>query len=399
MIAMRRERGLRQILHIDMDAFFASVEQLDDPSLRGRPVLVGGASRRGVVAAASYEARPYGARSAMPMAEAIRRCPDAIIIPPRHDRYAQVSRRVFAIFERYTPLVEGLSLDEAFLDVTASRSLFGDGKAIAQRIKDDVIGEIGLTASAGVAPCKFAAKVASDLEKPDGLVVVPEDGVAAFLAPLPLERMWGVGPRASERLRRAGLATIGDLARAGAGRLEAFLGGSSAAHIGALARGEDDRPVEPGRAAKSIGAEETFDVDIHELRALERRLLYLSGRVARRLFKARLAGRSVMVKVKYADFILTTRRATFPKPIADTDSIYGAACTLLGRVVLAGRAARLIGVAVGHLAEQLPLEELSLFPEASQRRRRLEEVVAKVAERFGGKGITRAALLEDEPGG
>ncbi|HEY8078028.1 MAG TPA: DNA polymerase IV, partial [Labilithrix sp.] len=182
---------MRQILHVDMDAFFASVEQHDDPSLVGKPVLVGGAARRGVVAAASYEARKFGARSAMPMAEALRRCPSAIVVSPRRGRYEEVSEQVFAIFERYTPLVEGLSIDEAFLDVTGSRSLFGDGTAIARAIKDDVKRDTGLTASAGVAPCKFAAKIASDLRKPDGLVVVPPDDVAGFLAPLPLERMWG----------------------------------------------------------------------------------------------------------------------------------------------------------------------------------------------------------------
>jgi DNA polymerase-4 len=380
-----------------MDAFFASVEQRDDPSLRGRPVLVGGAGKRGVVAAASYEARPFGARSAMPMGAALRLCPSAVIVPPRHARYAEVSHDVFTIFHRFTPLVEGLSLDEAFLDVTASRSLFGDGVTIAQRIKDEVKRETGLTASAGVAPCKFAAKVASDLQKPDGLVIVPPSGVAEFLAPLPLERMWGVGPRASERLRAAGFATIGDLARARPSRLEDLLGNALGAHVLALAQGDDDRPVEPGRAAKSVGAEETFDEDLRDRRALEVKLLELSGRVARRLLKAGIAGMVVVVKVKYADFSLQSRRATLPSAVMDTDSIYISAKSLLDRFALSGRAVRLLGVAVVKLAEDLPPEELSLFPDASQqRRRKLEEVVAKVADRFGDRGLTRAALLEDD---
>ncbi|WP_433934472.1 DNA polymerase IV [Sorangium cellulosum] len=383
---------MRQILHIDMDAFFASVEQLDDPSLRGRPVLVGGASRRGVVAAASYEARPSGARSAMPMAEAIRRCPQAVVVPVRHARYAEVSAQVFAIFRRFTPLVEGLSLDEAFLDVTASRSLFGDGEAIAARIKRAIQGEIGLTASAGVAPCKFAAKIASDLRKPDGLVVVPDD-VAAFLAPLPLERMWGVGPRAAERLRGAGLATIGDLARCPAPRLHELLGPAWGEHVRLLAAGIDEREVVPGRAAESIGAEETVEEDLLGRAPIERWLLELSARVARRLLKAGLSCRAVAVKLKYSDFTLRTRQTKLGEPVADTDSIYACAKGLLSRFDLS-RPVRLVGIAAGDLTRQTESPTLSLFPVASERRRRLEGVVADVAERFGGKGITRAALLE-----
>jgi len=207
-----------------MDAFFASVEQLDNPDLRGKPVLVGARSRRGVVTAASYEARPTGVGSAMSMVEALRRCPEAIVVPPRRARYSELSGKVFEVFRRYTPLVEGLSVDEAFLDVTGSRALFGDGPEIARRIKQDVLSEIGLTGSAGVAPNKFVAKIASDLEKPDGLTVVPPDGASAFLAPLPLERMWRVGPKARVKLRAAGMQTIGDLARADTHTLEQLLG-------------------------------------------------------------------------------------------------------------------------------------------------------------------------------
>ncbi|HWL86674.1 MAG TPA: DNA polymerase IV, partial [Polyangiaceae bacterium] len=249
----------RSIVHVDMDAFYASVEIRDAPALRGKPVLVGGAKRRGVVLAASYEARVFGAHSAMPMAEAMRLCPQATVVPPRHERYAEVSRKVFAIFERYTPLVEGLSMDEAFLDVTESRSLFGDGAAIARAIKSDVSKELGLTASAGVATSKFVAKVASDLKKPDGLVVVPEDreGVAAFLAPLAIERMWGVGPKTSPRLRALGICTLGDLASCDERVLDDMLG-SWGRHVRELARGIDPREVEPDRAAKSVGAEETY---------------------------------------------------------------------------------------------------------------------------------------------
>ncbi len=257
---------MREILHIDMDAFFASVEQLDDPSLRGEPVLVGGAERRGVVAAASYEARPFGIHSAMPMAEALRRCRHAIVVPPRRHRYEEVSASIFAVFRRFTPLVEGLSVDEAFLDVTASRGLFGDGEAIARRIRQAIRAETGLTASAGVAPSKFVAKIASDFDKPDGLVVVRPEEVRAFLDPLPIERMWGVGPKAAARLHGLGYVTLRDLAEADVRRLEATLG-SWGGEVARLARGEDEREVVSEREAKSIGAEETYDEDSDEPRA------------------------------------------------------------------------------------------------------------------------------------
>ncbi len=386
----QHEPPARQILHVDMDAFFASVEQRDDPSLRGKAVLVGGASRRGVVAAASYEARKFGVHSAMSMAEALRRCPHAICIPGHHARYSEVSEQVFDIFGRYTPLVEGLSVDEAFLDVTACRSLFGDGAAIARRIKDDIRAEVGITASAGVAESKFAAKVASDLQKPDGLVVVPPGGVALFLAPLPIERMWGVGPKAAEKLRAAGLTRIGDLASAPMLALTRVLGASWGEHVRALARGEDAREVEPGRSAVSIGAEETFEDDLVERVDLERRILSQAGRVAARLHQAGTAARIVVLKVKYSDFTLVTRRATLPEAVADTDSIYRAACALLERVER--RPVRLTGVSVSGLGPGGPV----LFPdERAERGKTLEGVMARLTERYGARTLTRAALLDD----
>src|SRR5258708_14474658 len=230
-----------------MDAFYASVEQRDDPALRGKPVIVGGSARRGVVLAASYEVRPFGVRSAMPMAQALRLAPRAIVVAPHFDRYTEASAAVFAIFRRYTPLVEPLSLDEAFLDVTGSQALFGDGVAIARAIKQAVRTELGLTPSAGVAPCKFAPKIASDLQKPDGLVVVAPGGVAEFLRPLPIERLWGVGPKTSPPMRALGYETIGDLARAGEDALERVMG-SWGAHVARLARGDDERDVDPAGA-------------------------------------------------------------------------------------------------------------------------------------------------------
>lgn len=382
----------RTILHIDMDAFFASVEQLDDPALRGVPLLVGGAPPRGVVAAASYEARPFGCRSAMPMTEALRRCPHARVVPPRHDRYVEVSRRIFAIFHRYTPAVEKLSVDEAFLDVTGSRSLFGAGEAIARRIKAEVRAELDLPASAGVAPSKFVAKIASDLDKPDGLVVVPAADVEAFLAPLPLERMWGVGPRAAEKLRSVGYRSLGDLARARPRDLERLLG-SWGGRVHALARGEDDRAVVPHAPAKSVGAEETFARDLTRRADLERELLAQADRVAARLATSGLCGRLIAVKVKYADFAVRSRQEHLAHPVADTDSIYETARELLGRFEGLERGVRLTGVAVGDLHPGPPPPRL--FPEPrAERRQRLEDAVRTVRDRFGRQGITRATLVK-----
>jgi DNA polymerase-4 len=383
---------LRTILHVDMDAFYASVEQRDDPKLRGKPVIVGGRSRRGVVLAASYEVRPFGVRSAMPMAEALRRAPHAIVVPPRREAYELASAEVFAIFRRYTPLVEPLSLDEAFLDVTASHALFGDGAAIARAIKHDVRAEQRLTASAGVAPCKFAAKVASDLEKPDGLVVVLPGSVAGFLAPLPVERMWGIGPKTAPSMRALGYATLGDLANAGEKVLERTLG-RWGLHVARLARGDDDRDVDPHGQARSIGAEETYEQDLRGAEAIGRTLLEHATRVARRLVREGLSARTVAIKIKYADFTIRTRRVTLPSPAEDTDAIHAAALALLARVPLENRRVRLTGVSVSGLLQGAG--EPTLFPdEASAKRRKVEEVAARIADRFGDeRAVTRATLL------
>jgi DNA polymerase-4 len=384
--------GGRSILHIDMDAFYASVEQRDAPELRGKPVLVGGSARRGVVVAASYESRPFGARSAMPMAQALRLCPHAIVVPPRHARYAEVSVQVFAIFERYTPLVEGLSLDEAFLDVSASHALFGSAEQIARRIKGDVRRELELTASIGLASCKFAAKIASDLGKPDGLLIVPDD-VAGFLAPLPLERMWGVGPKAAVRLRDDGLRTIGDLAQASEERLRGLLG-SWGAEVQLLAQGIDPRAVVPDRDARSIGSEQTFERDLRRTADLERQLLKHAQEVARRLTRQKLFARVVRIKVKYADFELRTRQRQLREPVMDTDSIYGAARELLRELPANRKGIRLVGVAVAELSDGPG--QPTLFPDAQdERRRRLQQVAVQLGERFGSAGVTRAALLDD----
>jgi DNA polymerase-4 len=346
-----------------------------------------------VVAAASYAARKFGVHSAMPMAEALRRCPHAIVIPPNRDRYVEVSAQVFEVFAAYTPLVEGLSIDEAFLDVTASQSLFGDGPTIARAIKDDIKRVTGLTASAGVATSKFAAKIASDLEKPDGLVVVPED-VAAFLAPLPVERMWGIGPKTAPTLRQLGYRTLGDLARADPSALERVLGtwGLEACR---LARGDDPRDVVPNREAKSISAECTYDVDLTSREAIARTLLGHAAKVAERLTAESLVAGAVIVKLKYADFTLLTRRKTLAEPASDTTTLYETAAELLKRFPLTSARVRLTGLAAQDIISAEPVQA-ALFPDrASARRRELESVLLGAKDRFGGQPITFATLLED----
>jgi len=382
-----------------MDAFYASVEQRDDPSLRGRPVVVGGRSMRSVVCTASYEARPFGVRSAMPMAEAMRRCPSAIIVPPRMSHYAAVSAELMEILSRYTPLVEALSLDEAFLDVTASRALFGSGEEIAAKIRADIARETRLTASAGVATNKFIAKVASDQRKPDGITVVAPGEEATFLAPLPIERMWGVGPKAAEKLRNIGLRTLGDLANASPKRLSSVVGSSWGEAICDLARGIDPRQVVPGREAISIGAEETYETDLSTREQIELALLSHANRVAKRLTATRQAARTITLKVKLPDFTLITRRVTLPEPLADTTSIHRAACELLRKLGPSAPRVRLTGISASNLVREEE-EQATLFPDAAaNKRRQLEKTLLDVRERFGDSAVRPAGLAGDLPRG
>jgi DNA polymerase-4 len=390
----------RTILHLDLDAFYASVEQLDDPSLRGRPVIVGGPSRRGVVCAASYEARRFGVRSAMPTARARRLCPDGVFLPPRFDRYSALSERVFGVYRRYTPLVEPLSLDEAFLDVTRSRALHGGGEEIARAIKASVRGECGLAVSAGVADVKLAAKIATDLGKPDGLVVVPPGGTAGFLAPLPVSRLWGVGKVTEEALRRIGVATIGDLARTPEVALASAIGATHAKGLRALAQGDDPRDVVSDEAAKSIGAEETFGDDLVGEAALLPELLAQAARVGRRLRAAGLAGHVVTLKVKYSDFSVVTRRVTLERPTDGDRAVFETARGLLARVDLAPPI-RLTGISVSGFAADGERGQLDLFgdPAAApapedDRRRALDAAVDALSERFGTGAVVPADLAD-----
>ncbi len=393
------------ILHLDLDAFYASVEQLDDPGLRGRPVIVGGTSGRGVVCAASYEARRFGVRSAMPTVEARRRCPEGVFLPPRFERYGELSRAVFAVYRRYTPLVEPLSLDEAFLDVTGSRALHGEPEPIARKVKSEVREGTGLTVSAGVADCKMAAKIASDLGKPDGLVVVPPGTTAAFLTPLPVSRIWGVGKVTEQALRALGIGTIGELARFPEQVLaERF--GTQGAHMRALARGDDPRPVVPDEEARSIGAEDTFERDLAGEDALLPQLLDQCVRVARRLREAALRGRVVTLKVKYADFEQLTRRSTLPRPTDDAREIYRSIREDLARAGL-DRPVRLTGVTVsGFAAGEAEPDQMGLFGEDpagrqgddQARRAALNAAIDALADRFGEGAVKPATLAEREPG-
>jgi DNA polymerase-4 len=388
--------GRRAIIHLDLDAFYASVEQLDRPELRGRPVIVAGPSRRGVVCAASYEARRFGVRSAMPTTRAHRLCPEGVFLAPRFDRYHELSDRVFAIFRSVTPLVEPLSLDEAFLDVTASAALHGSGAEIARALKRRVKDETGLTVSAGVADVKLAAKIASDLGKPDGLVVVPPGAVAEFLSPLPVGRLWGVGKVTEAALRELRCATIGDLARAPPALVASRLG-RHGAELQALARGDDPREVIADEEARSVGAEETFEEDVTGADALLAHVLEQSERVARRLREHGLAGRTVTLKVKYADFTQVTRRTTLAAPTADGKAIYDAARAQLARVDL-DAPVRLSGVTVSSFDAPAPARQLGLFdaPPADPRREALNAAVDRLSRRFGAGAVRPATLAGRE---
>ena len=377
----------RAILHVDMDAFYASVEQRDDPRLRGKPVAVGGALRRGVVCAASYEARPFGVRSAMPMARALRLCPQLLVVPPDFAKYSKVSDQIFEIFNAFTPEVEGLSLDEAFLDVTRSQVLLGTPLQQARGIKNRVRKETQLTASVGIAEVKFAAKIASDLGKPDGLVEVPVGQVREFLAPLPASRLWGVGPKTNDELQRLGLRKIGDVARADRVYLEARLG-SLGPWLHDLANGIDLREVEPDTQAKSVGAEETFADDLEG----EELLPFIheqSLRVGARLRRAGVRARSVHLKVKYADFRIQTRQETLPLPTDDGGEIYRIAARLLTK--MEARPIRLTGVHAGDLGDEVA--QLGLFDQGRKKRDRLNQSLDAIAEKFGDGAVLPADLL------
>jgi DNA polymerase-4 len=382
---------MRTILHVDLDAFFAAVEQRDRPELRGKPVIVGGAGAggRGVVSAASYEARKFGVHSAMPIRTASRLCPDAVFLPVDGRKYQAVSRKVMAILRRFTPLVEPISIDEAFLDVTGSQALFGDGGTIARRIKAAIREEIGLTASVGVATTKLVAKIASDLRKPDGLVVVPPGEEAEFLAPLPITRLWGVGAPTAAALRDYGVATIGDLAKLPRETLERRFGKIGAALAGRAWGLDADQVTDPADA-KSVGHEHTFDVDTSDREVIERTLLAMADGVSSRLRASGVKAGTVSVKIRDSSFRTITRQRTLPEPTDLTEPIWKAAVDLATPEVR-GIKVRLVGVTASNLGSP---DQLSLFERSDGgRRRRVVDAVDDIHRRFGDRSLTRARLI------
>lgn len=384
------------ILHVDMDAFYASVEQRDAPELRGKPVIVGGVGNRGVVCAASYEARPFGVHSAMPIATARRLCPHAVFLPVRIKHYAMVGRQIREILRSFTPLVEPLSLDEAFLDVHGCEGLFGPAAAIARRIKDRIKAETGLTASVGVAPNKFLAKLASDLRKSDGLVIVPADGVADFLAPLPVGRIWGVGAKAEKRLHALGIRTVGQLA-AFPEQVLADHFGAMGRHVWQLAHGQDDRAVVPDREAKSISTETTFAQDIGDREALRAWLLDLTDHLASRLRRADLRARTIEVKMRSSDFRTRHRARALEQATNRTDAIWQAAAAIFDRGLTDDiLPARLLGVGASRLTREA-VAQGDLF-DAGQRQRQeaLDQTIDSIRGQFGGAAIQRGSLLGRE---
>ena len=381
----------RTILHADMDAFYASVEQRDDPALRGKPVAVGGKPPRGVVAAASYEARRYGVCSAQPMAHAIRDCPQLIVLRPRISYYSEISREIKAIFRSYSPLVEPLSLDEAFVDLTGTERLHGPASTVARQIKDRVRDQLQLVVSVGVGPSKFIAKLASDLGKPDGLLLVEPQDVRQFLDPLGVNRLWGVGRVMQQKLHGLGISTIGQLARLSQDFLTQKFG-SHGEHLWCLANGIDPREVVTGGIPKSIGHEDTFAEDLRDEQRLREIINGQADQVARRLRKQQLVARVVVLKVKTQDFKTRTRRKTLPRPTSDGSTLGEQACELLARVLPTIGPIRLTGVSATQLESAAAPRQLSLDEPTHQRTDRLGEAIDKIADRFGGDAISRGQV-------
>ena len=383
----------RNILHVDMDAFYASVEQRDNPSLRGKPLVVGGGNNRGVVAAASYEAREYGIRSAMPMRDALRRCPDLLRVAPRIGYYKSVSDKIFAIFREFTPLVEGLSLDEAFLDVTDSLALFGSDIEIAKEIKKRVVDTTALTASVGVAPNKLVAKIASDLDKPDGLVIVSAEEIRSILDPLPVRVIPGIGRQTLARLSEKHIETVADLRLAPDRDLEPIFG-RFAQKTRDRASGIDSRSVVPSRPEKLISAEETFDADLTETNAMDRQLMRLTERTASRLRSKELVAGTVQVKIRQADFTTFTRQRALRPPGNSTNQIFEMVRVLLRQWLSEhpGARIRLLGVGGSDLsaADQCDLFADDTLLASSP----LDETVDKIRDRFGKSSVNRARTLD-----
>lgn len=386
----------RTILHVDMDAFFAAVEQRDHPEFRGKPVIVGsdpkGGKGRGIVATCSYEARKFGVHSAQPISQAWRCCPHGIYVQPGMGKYVRVSERIMSILMEFSDQVEQVSIDEAFLDVTGCRRLLGTGVEIARRIKERIHQDQHLTASVGVAANKFVAKVASDLDKPDGLVVVAPGRESEFLAPLPIRRLWGVGAKTEAMLAGMGVKLIGEIAALDRAVLARRLG-NAGEHLWQLAHGTDDRPVLPEEGYKSIGHETTFERDTPDHRILHDTLLELTEKMTRRLRANGSRGRTITVKLRDADFSTVTRRETLQKASDTTERIFPVAWNLLQSLLRPGKLARLVGVYASNLVSGEEEGQLELFARAHGKERSLAKALDSITLRYGDEAITRAALV------
>ena len=379
-------------MHADMDCFYAAIEQLDDPSLRGKPVLVGPKSGRGVVLTASYEARPYGVGSAMPMAQAMRKCPEALVVPPRFSRYTEVSRQIMDVFADFSPKVEALSLDEAFIDMTGAEPIFGDPVKMGFDLKAAVREVTGLVVSVGISGTKYVAKVCSDYGKPDGLLVVPQERAREFLEPLPVRRLWGAGPKTTEKLEALGYYTVGQIAYADPNQLEAELGGTGV-HFWHLARAEDPRRVSTGRRMKSVGSEQTLAEDVSDRAVIQRYLRRSADNIGGRLRKKALTARGVRVKLKTSSFKSMTRQTMLPEPSDVADVIYAAGVALLDAFDLS-EPFRLVGMATFDLTPRDAPVQMDLFAKSAQRRR-LEVAMDMASKRFGTGVVRRAEELDD----
>jgi DNA polymerase-4 len=386
--------SLATILHADLDAFYASVEQRDDPALRGRPVIVGA----GVVLAASYEAKAHGVRTAMGGTLARRLCPQAVVVPPRMGVYAKASKAVFEVFRQTTPLVEGLSIDEAFLDVGGLRRTSGTPTEIAKRLRSEVRERVGLPITVGVARTKFLAKVASGVAKPDGLLVVPPDGELAFLHPLPVERLWGVGPVTAGKLRDRGITTVGEVARLGEAALVSMVGQASGRHLHALAHNRDPRPVDVGRRRRSIGSQRALGRSPRSPADLDAVVIALVERVTRRMRAAGRAGRTVVLRLRFDDYSRATRSHTLPWPTAHTDTILATARELLATAMpmIQRRGITMVGLAVGNLDDSGAIQLTLPFDRHSGGA--LDAAIDAARERFGTDAVTRAVLLGHDQG-
>ena len=387
----------RAILHVDMDAFFAAIAVLDDPSLKGKPVLVGGSGPRGVLSTASYEARRFGCRSAMPTAVALRLCPQAKVVKVPGERIRELSGKLFDILDRVSPLVQPLSCDEAFIDATGSQRLLGTPQSIARLIRQQVKDELHLTASVGVAPNKFLAKLASDMEKPDGLTIIPPDehAIRSILDPLPIGRMWGVGPATEAKLARRGIKTFADLRRLTETQLQADAG-EDASRLFRLSRGIDDRPVVPQREAKSVGHEQTFPEDLRDADHVRAVMLTQAEDVARRLRYKQLLARGVSVKIRFGDFQTITRSTTLDRPTDLTDELYRPAVALFDHWARSSFVpVRLIGVQAGPLTHEPAQQDLFIDPQR-EKNRQVEQTLDQIKSRFGKRAVHRGQTPDRE---